>query len=303
MLKKNSVVFISGSGRSGTTIVDRILGTIPEAVTVSQLYHIIFDLYHEEVICSCGNQTGKCEFWTLVIKKLSLSKENIKKITRIHEEINHSRYFFNILFGTLSNKKKVELKYYLKWLETLYDTIFEITKKNIIIDSSKVPSHILLLSKINKYNISDLHIIRHPSGVVKSWQKNKYDPSKKKFMNTHSTHKILFNWIIRNSLSNILKYLMPYKRYNYEKIIDNPDYIFNQVLKNFKIKTNFTFNIKNKSILLESNHTLSGNPHRFHTGKINLIKDESWKKEISLFKRIYIFIFLLPLMVKYKYGI
>jgi hypothetical protein len=60
------VGYIGGTGRSGSTLLELILGSLPGFVAVGELYAI----WSEGVVlnhrCGCGEPFGACPFWTAV---------------------------------------------------------------------------------------------------------------------------------------------------------------------------------------------------------------------------------------------
>jgi hypothetical protein len=56
-------VYITGYGRSGSTIAELLLGEIlPECVTFGEVRYV-HNEYHSRDICSCGESRASCQFW------------------------------------------------------------------------------------------------------------------------------------------------------------------------------------------------------------------------------------------------
>ena len=61
--KTPSYVYISGYGRSGSTIVELLLGEIlPKSVTFGEVRYV-HNEYHSRDICSCGEARSSCQYW------------------------------------------------------------------------------------------------------------------------------------------------------------------------------------------------------------------------------------------------
>ena len=56
------VIYISGWGRSGTTIVDRLLGQLPGFFSVGEL-RSLWDSDPSTQLCSCGHTIAECPVW------------------------------------------------------------------------------------------------------------------------------------------------------------------------------------------------------------------------------------------------
>ena len=57
------VVYISGWGRSGTTILDRLLGQLPGFFSVGEL-RSLWDCDPSTRLCSCGHAIAECPVWS-----------------------------------------------------------------------------------------------------------------------------------------------------------------------------------------------------------------------------------------------
>lgn len=63
-------VYICAAGRSGSTLLDMLIGAHPDAVSVGELLHLPKNLALNTV-CACGEPVANCTFWTQVIGRLN----------------------------------------------------------------------------------------------------------------------------------------------------------------------------------------------------------------------------------------
>ena len=61
------VVYIGGYTRSGSTLLDRLLGATPGAVSVGELRHLWSMGFIEDRFCGCGEPFSACPFWRRVV--------------------------------------------------------------------------------------------------------------------------------------------------------------------------------------------------------------------------------------------
>src|SRR5687768_6323887 len=66
--KDNNVLFIAGPGRSGSTLLDLLLGQIDGFCSTGELRFIWKRGFAENQLCGCGKPFRECEFWTEVVK-------------------------------------------------------------------------------------------------------------------------------------------------------------------------------------------------------------------------------------------
>src|SRR6266550_3928756 len=60
------VVYIAGSGRSGSTLLERALGEIPGFVNVGELIDLYRRVAEHGERCGCGQEFAECPFWSQV---------------------------------------------------------------------------------------------------------------------------------------------------------------------------------------------------------------------------------------------
>src|SRR5438105_15565281 len=61
-----TVLFIGGEGRSGSTLLDRMLGQLPGFFSTGELREVWNRGLIENLDCGCGLSFRSCSFWTAV---------------------------------------------------------------------------------------------------------------------------------------------------------------------------------------------------------------------------------------------
>lgn len=69
--EKIKVLFIGGYGRSGSTLLDRMLGQMEGFFSAGELRYIWDRSFAENQLCGCGKPFKKCAFWSTVIDETS----------------------------------------------------------------------------------------------------------------------------------------------------------------------------------------------------------------------------------------
>jgi hypothetical protein len=64
---RGPVLYISAWGRSGSTIIDNVLGAYPEVVSVGELHHLWGRGLLWKRGCGCGKPVRSCPFWADVL--------------------------------------------------------------------------------------------------------------------------------------------------------------------------------------------------------------------------------------------
>ena len=63
-----SVGYLGGLGRSGTTLLARLLGELRGVCSVGEICHLWERGVRDDERCGCGEQFHDCEFWAAVGK-------------------------------------------------------------------------------------------------------------------------------------------------------------------------------------------------------------------------------------------
>ena len=88
---KVKVLFIAGPGRSGSTLLDMLLGQINGCYSTGELRFIWSRGFEQNQLCGCGKPFRECEFWTEVVKEAFGGFEDIDyaRIEELREPVEH----------------------------------------------------------------------------------------------------------------------------------------------------------------------------------------------------------------------
>jgi hypothetical protein len=65
-MSRVTVVYLGGFGRSGSTLVERMLGAAPGWVNVGELVDLARSVAPGDELCGCGQPFSTCPMWTRV---------------------------------------------------------------------------------------------------------------------------------------------------------------------------------------------------------------------------------------------
>jgi hypothetical protein len=172
---KNKVIYIIGSGRSGTTLLDILLGNADDIFSAGEL-----NRYTERNgVPTDVNCKEAGIFWNEILN--GLSKENL--LSPINYSLLSRKFEHHFaLFRSIVNDKKSWNDYSIyqqKFFNILFQKVNSEFNKNIIIDSSKYPLRGYYLSKILGNSISYIYIKRNPLAVVESFGKKDVEQAPK----------------------------------------------------------------------------------------------------------------------------
>lgn len=305
---KLKMIFIGGSSRSGSTLLDRMLGQIEGFFSLGEMYHIWGRSFIENQLCGCGKPFRECEFWNAVVREAfgGFEKIDAHRVLRLQHSVARTRHVPYLAFPRLRSREfDSALREYVEILDCLYKAIVKVSGSNVLIDSSKAPSHGFVLSEIPGVELHVIHLVRDSRAVVYSWQRKKRRPEihwKEAYMPTLGVSKAIQEWILYNRLTELLKEKASfYKVLRYERLVNEPKPVIMEFAKLLKpsIKE-LRFFLAQNELLLKVNHTVSGNPMRFKYGKVEIQPDLEWTTKLPRLKRYLTAIFTYPLLRKYS---
>ena len=89
---KIKVIYISGSGRSGSTLLSLFLGKVLNGFPAGELRQIWHRGLLKNERCACGKRFRKCDFWNEVIKEAlgSFKEQDILWICQLQRRIDYT---------------------------------------------------------------------------------------------------------------------------------------------------------------------------------------------------------------------
>jgi hypothetical protein len=297
-MEKIQVIYIAGQGRSGSTIVDRILGTLEGVASMAEVYRVVKDGVVAQKRCACGAGIEACPFWAKVFSRIDPLE--VEKSLSLQDAVDRSRHFLALFTGQYDQHFRKQLEDYKVFLQHFYEAIAYQTGCRILVDSSKVPSRALILSEIPNIEVHVVHLVRDVRGIIYGWQSDKYDPASGQSMNKIAPHRTLLAWLSRNLMCELLGQQLPYYRMSYEVFAQHPQSVMQDLVDQLNFLGNQTVPFLDEiSIDLPLNHTIGGNPDRFYAGETQILPDRRWTKALSPFVKIWALVLTFPLLIRY----
>lgn len=302
-----TIVYIAGAGRSGSTVLERVLGTLPETITTGELYRLWMDRGIPQKTCSCGAALGECPFWESILQRcFPEGDRTLTELTNLHHSLDHSRHIPKLLLGASHPTDQQKLNSYRTHLEALYRTVADQTGTRVLVDSSKVPSRALILAGIPGFEVHVLHLVRDVRALAYAWQKTvQYIPNSTWEIQRYKPHKTLLFWLTCNLFSESLAWKMPYQRIRYETFAQYPQQTLRAVIDCIPALKgkNLPFQGDTTEIHLPLFHSIAGNPMRFQNGLTTIALDDSWKTHLDLTTARALSVMAAPFLKRYGYPL
>ena len=308
MQDKVKVLYIAGFGRSGSTILDNILGQLDGVFSGGELRSLWYHGLTGNILCGCGERFRECPVWERVLTTAYSSVENApaEEMVRLSAGAR-SRHLPLMLLPRSRERVLSGLGAYREHLSTMYRAIQTTTGCDVIVDSSKVPLYGRILQTLPEVELSVVHLMRDPRAVAYSWLRKKSLPDwgHQQYMPTYGPIQSALNWDLCNVASELFWRRRPdkYLLLRYEDFIADPRGSVRTVLDLVDIgpvELPFT---DAHTVQMGPSHSVSGNPSRFRTGTVELRVDERWKRKMPGAARSLVSTFVGPLGKRYGYDL
>lgn len=303
------VLYIGGYGRSGSTLLDRMLGQIPGFHSVGELRYIWRNGLLENRLCGCGARFRECPFWSEVGRKAFNGWDTLStdELWDLHHNMNGHQMLFYLLAGRLWPPWRARLEKHIEVIARLYGSIQEVSGSRIIVDSSKKPFYMHLLKRAKGLDVRLVHLARDSRGVAFSWQKKVVNPDvvqETKHMSVFSPVRVGIRWVTTNLVFHFSALRTRYLFLRYEDLVTEPSAQLARLVAHAgeEARRDFTF-LGADGVSLGTNHTISGNPVRFQQGKLRLRADEEWRGKMAMRQRLSVLFLTWPLLLLYGYII
>lgn len=298
------VLYITGLGRSGSTILSNSLGQIDGFFSAGEICYIWRQNFLENRLCGCGRPFDGCPVWTKVVERAFPDGVDAREMMRLQAAGTRTRHIPLMLTEKGANTIIGRLG---KWRDNtarLYDAVRSVTDSRVIVDSSKEPAYGYALSIIPGVDFRVLHLVRDPRAAAYSWLKKKPQPDSedRELMHRFSPVKSAALWDTWNLSAEKLWRDGKYLRVRYEDFITDPRTSFERILELLDEGAELPL-ASDREVKLGVSHTVSGNPNRFETGNVALKPDRAWTKDMSPRDRNLVTGLTFPLLYRYGYPL
>jgi hypothetical protein len=305
------LVYVGGSARSGSTLLERMLAGLPGCCPVGELVFIWERCVKRNDLCGCGARFSDCSFWDQVGKSAfgGWDRADADEAIRLRGTVDRHRNLDRLAGLRGPGDLEPAIAAYAALTDRLYRAVREVSGASVIIDSSKHVSYALLLRRLPSVDLRLLHLVRRSHGVAYSWSRQVRKPGVgdgTQYMSVHPPSWAVGLWIADNLLYDALgRRTQRATRVRYEDIIADPHAELGRIVRELDLPTApeaLSF-LADSTAELPASHALSGNPMRFQRGKVELRADDEWRTAMSRPRRAAISAATWPLLLHYGYPI
>jgi UDP-N-acetylglucosamine transferase subunit ALG13 len=300
------VLYIAGSGRSGSTLLERMLGQIDGVQTLGEVHHLWERGVGKDELCGCGEPFSHCPFWSAVGDRIGgWRAEDVPDVSRLADRVDRHRRFLHSLVARRGGAHHAAVLRYTARYRAIYDAARAVSGPRLLVDSGKHPTLAACLARDPSIDLRILHLVRDPVGVAFSWSKSVARPEARDeegaYMTRYSPALSSALWAITTVESELLRWTRrPSVRVRYEDLVRSPRSELERALTALRLPTDGLEQI-DTAMVLEPNHTVAGNPMRFRNGEIVLRPDTEWSEKMPRVDRLEVAAMTLPFRAAFGY--
>lgn len=305
-----TVLYLAGLGRSGSTLLERTLARLDDAVAVGELVHLWERALLQDERCGCGVAFSQCPFWGEVGERAFGGWHTLDApgIAALAARVDRTRYIPYLVAGRGPRWHRAEVAQLASLLERLYPAIAEVSGRSLVVDSSKDPSYGYLLERTGAVDLRVVHTIRDAPAVAYSWAKRVERPDAEgSFMSRWTPRRTSMVW---SGLNLVVRGLhrrgVPVSMGRYEDFVRDPAGSLTRILGELRLPApppdgELLTNLARGRIELAVDHTVSGNPMRFSTGSMEIREDRTWERAFPAADRRLVELLTAPVRLRFGY--
>ena len=296
------VLYIAGWGRSGSTILDNVLGQVDGFFSAGELMFLWRRGLIEGRLCGCGRPVRECDVWTRVLARAFPVGVDAHELARLEAHSARTRHLPLHAAGLEPGSGL-----YRERLASLYRALQDETGCSVIVDSSKSPAYGRVLAGIAELDVRVVQLVRDPRAVAYSWVRKKLqrdDPRRLRSMRSHGPVASSAYWNLLNESTRLLWRGDSGSRLlvRYEDFVASPQATVERIVRFAGEPAPALAWTGTAELALDPTHTVSGNPSRFDHGTIALRADDEWRRSMRPRDRRIVDLITGPVRGRYGYS-
>ncbi len=251
------IIYIMGSGRSGTTILEVLLSNSPGVAGVGEVTHIFRDGYINGDVCACGSDVSECELWSTVRRQCDWSDADISSGEKLFRRFSWHSKFPGVAMGLAPANAKKE---FADLNGKLFSAVAKHSGAHTIIDSSKYAARAIALMRSFPDDVMIICLTRSPSGLMQAFSKpNKNEQKPKSTLATF----IYYIYVMACFRVVSWRYGRRVLKIRYEDVVSDPCTALDRIERWSGVDLSATRETISSDGFLEPGHIVTGNRLRY----------------------------------------
>jgi len=300
------VLYIVGWGRSGSTLVGNILNECDGFFHTGELNYIWENGLLRKRPCGCGRPLTTCEIWSSVLSEVFEGGKPLdpSMVIQLRDRAPQNK----AVLGDLLKVRPIAWESHRDYLDALarmYRAIRTASGCDVIIDSTKSPAYGYLLGQVPGLKVHYLHLVRDARATAFSWQRTvrRQDGNRSELMEQRTLYENGKRWMVTNAVSELIgmRSSDAYMRVRYEDFVQRPIQTIREIAAFTGRGVDMLPFVAPQDVVLDTNHTVWGNPKRVARGVLHVKRDDTWLHEMEPALRWSTTALTWPLLLRYGY--
>ncbi len=280
---RERLIYVLSNGRSGSTLLDSLLGAHPECFSAGELQVLPHEVRENRAPCGCGEPLENCPFWGPMLAELPL-EAGPGGLAHFREHHNAGRllragHLKTLLTGRLPAEHVAAARDYgelnARVIARVRQRAVELGQSppRWIVDASKDLYRLAWLALSGRFDLRVIHLIKDPRSFVHSMAKGGRATPRNYLRFTG-------RWVIENRLMARFCELAlapeQVRRLNYEELAGSPESTLQRLGQWLGLGD---LAAHGKSFRARPAHGIAGGRMRFASGPVRL--DEAWRAELG----------------------
>lgn len=300
------LLYIAGYGRSGSTILEAMLGTDPRVFPTGEMSRFWEMAQDPSILCSCGEPVQSCPLWGKVLQKVLPDSSRLGSLRKLMRRVEGSRI-------KAERPSTDDLRAY-EWItRRLFSALTKQldTDVRVLVDSSKTAyghsNRPAMLHRVfPESEVRVLHLVRDVRGVAFSMRKGlnrNLERNGKGGGNLLNFFRAIIGWTYANMRAASLRRILPRGRYllvRYEDFVLSAPSVLGKILDFLELGLPDGSSGQVLPRGRFERHQLAGNRNRFDA-TIAIQPDFRWEKELKPLEKALALGLGWPLMKRFDY--
>ena len=304
------VLYLAGLGRSGSTLLERTLARLDDMVAVGEVVHLWDRGVLRDERCGCGQHFHDCDFWTEVGDRAygGWDRVDIGQLMAARARTERTRHLTCHVTGRSTPAFRIRAAAAAELLGRVYPAISATAGRAVVVDSSKNPGYAHLLRLSPDVSLKVLHTVRDAPAVAHSWSRAvvrpdregtemvRWGPTTPRPSGSHRTsgpsrsarRECRCHWCVTRTSR-------PRRRRSC--VVPCPTWRCPHQPRMLRRCRRCAKGFVDLAV----DHTVSGNPLRFSTGRLQIVEDDAWREGMSPGRRRLVATLTAPLRRRYGY--
>jgi hypothetical protein len=161
-----TILYIMGTGRSGSTMLELLLSNNDRVCGLGEVTHIFRDGFIDQQPCACGKVVDSCPLWHGVQGACGWTPRDYPGLQRLFEHFAwHSRF----PFVWLRLRPRAEQRRFGEVNQALFTAVRSRQGVDTVVDSSKYAARALSLFRLFPNRVRVIYLTRSPAALVRAF--------------------------------------------------------------------------------------------------------------------------------------